>query len=210
MAVTEYDNEPIRGLPGFLPEGEEILWQGAPSWRLFLRSALFAKWIAGYFLALAVFAFAQAGMIGALGTLAGGLLALGLLAAFAWGVEKTTVYTITNRRVVLRIGVALNKCINLPLAQIGGAEMRALGGTTGDIALTLTGAHRIGYAVLWPHARPWQFSRVQPMLRALTDAEAVARLLARACAAVSDIETAPIAEKHTAPAAPVMAREAAA
>ena len=210
MAVTEYDNEPVRGLPGFLPAGEHIVWQGAPDWKLFWKTALHAKWIAGYFVALALLAFAQAGLLGALGTLAGGLLALGLLAAFAWGVEKTTVYTITNRRVVFRIGVALAKCINLPLAQIGGAEMRALGGGRAEIALRLTGSHRLGYAVFWPHARPWQFARVQPMLRALRDGEEVAQILARACAGLSEIETAKAAENRQREHAPAMTRELAA
>ena len=28
--ITEYDDEPIRGLPGELPQGETLLWQGSP------------------------------------------------------------------------------------------------------------------------------------------------------------------------------------
>ena len=31
--MSEYDHEPVRGLPGVLPSGEALLWQGAPEWR---------------------------------------------------------------------------------------------------------------------------------------------------------------------------------
>ncbi len=182
--MTEYDHEPIRGLPGQLPAGEHILWQGSPEWRNFARSALHTRWVSAYFAALAIYGLATGKLVAAAAAIAGGVLTQGLLALFAVLVARTTVYTITNRRVVLRIGVALNKCINLPLALIGSADLRALPAGYGDIALVPTGRHRLGYAMLWPHARPWQLAKPQPMLRALPDAANVAAILARACAAV--------------------------
>lgn len=182
--MMEYDNEPIRGLPGELPEGERILWQGAPDWRVFTRSALFGRWIAGYFALLALWSIASGGFGGALASVIAGFVTYGLLAGFAVLVSKTTVYTITNRRVVLRIGVALNKCINLPLKLIGSADLRPLGGDHGDIALLPTQRHGLGYLMLWPHVRPFRFSKPQPMLRALPDAQEAAKILADACSAV--------------------------
>lgn len=182
--MIEYDHEPIRGLPGDLPSGERILWQGAPDWRAFARSALHTRWIGFYFALIGAIALIGGSIGGALAALASALVVFGLCALFAMLVARTTVYTITNRRVVLRIGVALTKCINLPLAQIGSADLRKLGAGFGDIALVPKASHRLGYALLWPHARPLRFSRPQPMLRALPDAHAVAELLARACAAV--------------------------
>ena len=62
-----------------------------------------------------------------------------ILAAFAWGSARTTVYTITNRRVVMRVGIALPVTLNLPFA---GSPRPACGCTadgTGDIPLALTG-----------------------------------------------------------------------
>lgn len=181
--MTEYEHEPIRGLPGNLPEGEHILWQGAPDWRLFAASGLFTRWIGAYFAILAAFALASGQLFAAMATVVCGAAALGLLSLFAALLQRTTVYTITNRRVVLRIGVALNKCINLPLKAIAGADLRPLGNGSGDIALTLGQKHRLGYAMLWPHARPFRFGAPQPMLRALPNAVEVAAILARACAA---------------------------
>lgn len=182
--MIEYDHEPVRGLPGDLPAGEEILWQGAPDWQVFLRSALKSRWIIGYFVAIALVALASGSFGGALASAISGVLAVGLLAVYAVLVARTTVYTITNRRVVLRIGVALNKCINLPLKLIGAAHLRPQGGEFGDIALELLGRHGIGYAMIWPHARPMKLRSAQPMMRGLPDAQNVAGLLAKACAAV--------------------------
>ncbi len=182
--MIEYDHEPIRGLPGDLPEGETILWQGSPDWRTFMRTALYSRWIMGYFALLAAWALANGSLGGAAASVIACVGTLGLLAGFAMLVEKTTVYTITNRRVVLRIGIALNKCINLPLKLIGAAELRPQAAGHGDIALVPTSKHGLGYAVLWPHARPFKLRDVQPMLRAVPDAQRVASLLAQACAAL--------------------------
>ncbi|RGP41308.1 putative 23.7 kDa protein in puhA 5'region [Altererythrobacter insulae] len=188
--MMEYEIEPIRGLPGELPEGERILWQGAPDWRVFVRSALFGRWIAGYFALLALWSVANGGFGGALASVIAGFVTYGLLAGFAALVAKTTVYTITNRRVVLRIGVALNKCVNLPLQLIGSANLRPLGGQHGDIALLMTERHGLGYLMLWPHARPLRLSKPEPMMRSLPDAREAATILTDACAAVVRTEQA--------------------
>ena len=182
--MMDYDSEPIRGLPGELPEGERILWQGSPDWRVFVRSALFGRWIVGYFAILAFWSIATGSFGGAIGSVVAGSLTYTLLAGFAALVGKTTVYTITNRRVVLRVGIALNKCINLPLHLIGSADIRSLGNDFGDISLLMTERHGLGYLMLWPHARPFRFSKPEPMLRALKDSSSAAKVLADACAAV--------------------------
>lgn len=186
--MMEYENEPVRGLPGHLPEGESILWQGSPDWRLLARSAFFSRLVAAYFVVLVVMAVLGGSFGGVLATVIAGVLAIGLIFLFAWAVARTTVYTLTTKRVVLRIGVALNTCINIPLSRIGGAHLRALGPVEGDIALTLVGPSPLGYAILWPHARPWKLARPQPMLRALPDASVVADRLARAVASITPVE----------------------
>lgn len=182
--MSEYDHEPIRGLPGDLPQGERILWQGAPDWRAFARTALFTRWVSGYFAVLAVWALATGHLFATLATIASGFAAVGLLTGFAVLVARTSVYTITDRRIVLRIGVALSKCINLPLGQIGSADLRAHPDGTGDIALVPSSAHRLGYAMLWPHVRPFRFASTQPMLRAVPDVTLAADVLAKARAAL--------------------------
>jgi hypothetical protein len=188
--MTEYDHEPVRGLPGDLPHGERIIWQASPDWRAFRRDALFTRWLAVYFGGLALLSLAGGNLFGAAAIVVAGMILQGLLTLFAVLVARTTIYTLTNRRVVLRVGVALNKCINLPLGLIGSADLRKGADGHGDIALSLIGRHRLGYAMLWPHARPFRLSRPQPMLRALADAPKLAEALARACAAVAPNEAA--------------------
>ncbi len=182
----EHDDEPVRGLPGPLPAGETILWQGSPDAKVFLRAALHGRWIAAYFAALVIYSITQASLFGAGVSLAAGLACLGMMALFAWGVARTTVYTLTSKRIVLRIGVALTACFNLPLKSMAAADLRPLGTGHGDIALQLEGS-RIGYAFLWPHARPWQFRIPQPMLRSIPDAANVATMLVAARARISPV-----------------------
>ena len=186
--IAEHDVEPIRGLPGLLPKGEEILWQGSPDWKRLAISAFHIRTVAIYFAVLAALGLVQA-MRGAASwtgigaTIGVGLVGLGILGLIAWGSARTTIYTLTNRRIVLRMGIALPKCVNLPLAVIGSADLALSRDGTGDIPLALNAPQRLGYIQLWPHARPWELKEPQPMLRAVPDAQAVAAMLARACGA---------------------------
>lgn len=199
--MNEHDDEPIRGLPGVPPAGEHILWQGAPDWRVLARTAFHVPLVALYFGVLILFGLAGGSVTGALATAGAGALGVGVLVLLAWATSRATVYTLTNRRVVLRIGIALPKCINLPLKLIGAADLRPLADGHGDIALAMTAPQRLGYALLWPHARPWRLREPQPMLRALPDAESVARAIARACADLVPIERAsPMRHADPAPA----------
>ncbi|MBE7211185.1 MAG: PH domain-containing protein [Gluconacetobacter diazotrophicus] len=194
--------DPLGGLPGRLPENERILWQGRPDWRVLARRALHLRvaaiWLA---LMLAWFAVAQwnsgqpARAVAGFAVLAAfGGVALGLLALTAFLLARSTVYTLTERRLVLRFGVAMTLSINLPLAVIDGAALRLFRDGSGDIPLRLRpGRQRLGYVVLWPHARPWRLSQPEPMLRAVPDAVRVSRLLADALAATVAVPAATVA-----------------
>jgi hypothetical protein len=105
---------------------------------------------------------------------------LGLLGVLAWLNARGTIYTITTRRVVMRFGVALPMSVNLPFKQLVTAELALRANGEGDIALQLTGPGRIAWLSLWPHARPWQFSKPQPMLRSIPEAKRCSELLAEA------------------------------
>lgn len=185
--MSEYDHEPIRGLPEALPDGEHIIWQGAPEWKRMAASALHIRLALVYFAVIASVALLRgdAGTAAAMGLFA--LFVTGLAVLFAYGVGRTTVYTLTNKRVVLRIGVALNKCINIPLSEIESANLKMLSGNTGSIVLSLKGMPRMGYIMLWPHARSLRFVRPQPMLRAIPDAQYVAKTLFDATSEVQPI-----------------------
>ena len=207
--MSEYANEPIHGLPGLLPAGEHIVWQGSPGWAPLARRAFHTHLVAGYFAVLVGWSAINVatGHVAAAVALRGiavttgvGLSAVALLAALAWLSARATVYTITNRRVVLRFGVALPKCVNLPFTQIAAAGLQVHADGSGDVPL-MCKATRLGFIHLWPNVRPWRVGKPEPMLRALAEPEAVARLLADAlAAAVPGRREAIVAEPVTAPA----------
>ena len=183
--------EPVRGLPEALPKGERILWQGSPDPRRLAVEAFGLRWVAGYFALLAasrVAVSAQAMPLGeaaahAAPFLAIGALACGVIGAIAWVQARATVYTLTNRRVGMRIGAALTMTLNLPYAQIETARLDQRRGGTGTIAFALPADVRFSYLMTWPHVRPWRMARTEPALRCIRDAAAVARLLAEAAEA---------------------------
>lgn len=185
--MSEYSHEPTRGLPGVLPQDEKILWQSGPDWKNMAMTALHIRLSVAYFAAIAIWLATHGDASSAAAVSLLGICVVGLFALFAWGVGRTTVYTLTNKRLVLRIGVALNKCINLPLSEIKSANLKMLPSGHGNIVLDLKGAPRLGYIMLWPHARSLRFVTPQPMLRSIPDARAFAALLFKATQAVQPV-----------------------
>ncbi len=204
---------PPTGLPDYLPDGERILWQGAPGFRALSVHAFHCRSIAIYFALMLCWYGVVALYDGQpVGDALSGLLALsaaagatvGLLAAIAWMASRTTVYTITNRRVVLRIGIALPMTINVPFAVIRTATLKLDRTGHGDISLALEGHDLIAYMFLWPHARPWHVAKPQPTLRAIPDAARVAECLAQALAG-NGVVLSPQTQNEQRPTVPVSA-----
>jgi Bacterial PH domain len=187
----EFDFEAIRGLPGHLPPGERLLWQGAPDWWSVARRVFHLPLIAGYlglFPAWRIVSAIHDGLpLLELGRSVGIMVLLiaaccCILAALAFAVARTTVYSVTSERVVLRYGIALPMALNLPFSKIEAAAVRAHGGGFGDIPLTLMKDEKLAYLVLWPHARPWRMTRPEPMLRGVPKVAEVAAILGQALA----------------------------
>ena len=189
--MNEHESEPVRGLPEQLPAGETILWQGTPRWGVLARRTFHTRKVAAYFallLAWLVYADIADGIPGgqialsSLWLVVGGAVAIGLLSALAWLLARSAIYTITNRRVVMRFGVALTMAFNFPFRRIRAVGLRLYSDGSGDLPISLFDGDRIAYLVLWPHARPWHFAPSQPMLRGVVDAQRVAEILSRAIA----------------------------
>jgi hypothetical protein len=178
-----------------LPEGSEIvgkdetvLWEGRPSLAGLARQLFHVRAIVGYFALLALYQLAMTHNAGfqarpALLSIAWLVLpavaAAAILYLMAWVLVLTTRYTITDRRVIMQIGVALPIALTLPLRQITGAGLRLHADGSGDIPLAL-GDQKIAYLLIWPHARPWRFLAPEPMMRALPDGRKVAQILSGA------------------------------
>ena len=119
-----------------------------------------------------------------------GVVLCAILLLAAWIYATTTVYTLTSKRIVMRIGAALTMSLNLPYKWIAKADLAVHGDGTGSIHLDLKGQTRISYLLLWPHVRPWKMNRAEPTLRAIPDAETVARILGQAAEAEVEAITA--------------------
>ena len=112
-----------------------------------------------------------------------GAAGLGLLCLIAWLTARTTVYSITSRRVVMRMGIVLPMTMNLPFRSIGTAGVKRQSDGTGDIALGISSGDRLAFLHLWPHVRPWRINNPEPSLRSLADPEAASAILGTALAA---------------------------
>ncbi|WP_006786583.1 photosynthetic complex putative assembly protein PuhB [Thiorhodospira sibirica] len=197
--MREHEIEPVRGLPEPLPAGEEMLWQGSPTWGSLALRAFHVRKVAIYFGLLAIWRAAYVmndghplgeAVISALWLVVLGLITMGILSLLAWAHARVTVYTITNRRLVIRFGVAFQMIVNFPFKVIESASLKTYANGNGDIPLILTKGQRASYILLWPNVRPWQFVRPQPMLRGIPDATGVAKIFSEALQADLALRTA--------------------
>ncbi|MEL6920775.1 MAG: photosynthetic complex putative assembly protein PuhB [Pseudomonadota bacterium] len=177
--APDYENEPVPGLPGPLPTGEHIVWQGSPvAWRI-ANQVLKLRWIAGYFAVLTVWLLvsgvylgrtAESITISMLFMAGAGALVVGFLWLIARSVARTTIYTITNRRVVFRYGFVLPTAFNLPYSEFEAVDARVRTDGSGDIALRFKDDVRLAWLIFWPHVRGFRMARTEPQLTGLNDA----------------------------------------
>ncbi len=191
MSHDDFEVEPVEGLPERPPEGEEILWQGRPNWWQLTWEALSLPWVLGYFILLALWRFISVVDQMPLGQAIGATVpfvllcgvVVGLLCFVGYVQARCSLYTVTNRRVAMRIGAALTMTLNLPYQQVANAMLDLRKNGTGTIAFETIGDTRLSYILCWPHVRPWHINPSQPSLRCIPDAEHVAELIADAARA---------------------------
>ena len=204
MEHDDFEVEAVPGLPEELPDGEYMLWQGAPDWKVLARRAFHLQLLGVYFLLL-LMAKATLELVSGANLLAAlqsalplailGLCAAGLFALYARLIAGSTLYTITNKRLVMRFGVALPMTINLPFSRIHSAAVKCSADGYGDIPVTLEEGQKLSYIVMWPNVRPWHLKRPEPMLRAIPDAIKVAEILADAASSVTPANPPAVQEK---------------
>ena len=183
-------SEALRG--NQLAPGEACLWQGSPLFRRVAFDVFHARGIAAYFVGLLALDAYQAwakqiplalAIRNSVPLVLIIALAGGLLLAAAWLVKLTTRYQVTDRRVILRYGMALPVTLSLPYSQIITVSVAINRDHTGDVALMLKEGNHMPYLKLWPLARAWRLSHAEPMLRGMSQAAVVGALVARALAA---------------------------
>ncbi|WP_405231350.1 photosynthetic complex putative assembly protein PuhB [Lentisalinibacter salinarum] len=189
--MSHHDHAPeyMPGIPEPLPEGERLLWQGSPRWQNLAISALHVRKLVFYFVLLAAWRIgtdlagghgAGAALTGAAGLAVPAGLAVGVLLLIAWQMGRTTIYTVTTERVMLRFGIALPMTANIPYSLVQSAAVKVESDGSGDIPVNVKPGNGVSWLIFWPHVRPWSFGNAQPMLRGIPEAERVAGLLADA------------------------------
>ena len=179
---------------GQLIPGERVLWRGRPAWRAVMRDVLHVRIIMGYFAVILLWGFAADRSDGwqplymlwrGVPVLTMMLAMFGACALFAWAICRTTTYELTTERCVLHYGVALTASLCIPLRRIAAVGLQERGDGTGDILLTPKPGTRLRYVKLWPHARPWRWSRAEPMLRGIPNAVGLGKVISEAVAAIA-------------------------
>jgi len=183
----EHEFEAAPGLPEPLPANERLLWQGAPQWRQVAVHVFYIRTLAWYFAAMMLLQATY--LLGEpernlfkplLLSFLLSVISLGILSLMAWLTARTALYTLTNKRVVMRIGVVLTLTFNLPLRMLAAASLKTNPDGTGDIALKLAGNDHIAWLNLWPHARPWVLRHPEPSLRCISDVATVGERVLKA------------------------------
>ena len=181
-------------LPSDIPQGERVLWHGRPEWVSLARRAFRVDFVAAYFAVMTLYNYASVGFeagvrdgaISAAKTLLAAFAAIALLSLLAWLTSRTTLYVVTTRRLVMKIGIALPTFFNLPFSQIASATLRVFPDGTGDIPVVLEEGQHIAYMHLWPHARPFRMKRPEPALRCVPRAADIAGALSQALVAAAE------------------------
>ena len=180
-----HEFEPTFGFPESLPTSEKVLWQGSPCAWLIAKRIFFLPHLFFYFLMFSCLALIVNSdvltlkdlFVKFLSYMSLGMVAIFILLAISFLISSTTMYSITDKRVVMRIGIVLNLSLNIPFSKIETAELKAYPDKSGDISLNLVPDNKIAYLHLWPHCRPWFFSSPRPRLSCLKDVEVIASCL---------------------------------
>ncbi len=178
----------VQGVAEALPPGERVLWEGAPAPQAIARHLLLVRPLTVYFAAMiAWWMLANREQIPTTAfwtPVSMQLLLVGaVLGGFLWlarWIARSTTYAITDRRIVMRLGVIFPLTVNIPLSYIMGAQVKRFGDGTGQIALQLDPKEKLAWIVLFPHVRPWRFTNPQPLLRGLSDPAQVGEVLRNA------------------------------
>ena len=179
-----------------LPEDESLIWQGRPEPKAIALRAMYLWYVVAYLLVLVLLrtgflVMSDAPMSEWSALLAWQLLAslfiVGIILGLAVLYGRSTVYTLTNRRLILRTGAAVPIHVNFPLEQIASADLKVFSDGTGDIALKLENSDKLYWLLLWPNVRSWWVRPLQPLLRGLRDFELAASALASAASAQSPV-----------------------
>ena len=168
-----------------IPEGESILWKGKPSFWGFSWYFFGLKLLAFYLIILSVVFVARltvtdfftAFVVDFLPFLLSGILTSCILMALAKIQSQSSVYIITENRVIIKSGAALSFLISMPFKKIKAVNLQKRKGSLGTISFELNSGKRVPYISCWPSVRPWRFKNTEPAFSCIENVDEVATIL---------------------------------
>jgi len=168
-----------------IPNGESILWKGRPSLWGFSWNLFGLKWITLYLSMLSIVSVARffasdfytAFYVDFLPFFLSGIFASIILIGLAATQTYSTVYIITENRVIIKTGAALSFLISMPFKKIKEVNLQKRGASIGTISFELLSEKRVPYISCWPSVRPWKFKRTQPAFSCIGSVDKVATIL---------------------------------
>ena len=168
-----------------IPNGESILWKGRPSLWGFSWNLFGLKWITLYLSMLSIVSVARffasdfytAFYVDFLPFFLSGIFASIILIGLAATQTYSTVYVITENRVIIKTGAALSFLISMPFKKIKEVNLQKRGASIGTISFELLSEKRVPYISCWPSVRPWKFKRTQPAFSCIGSVDEVATIL---------------------------------
>jgi hypothetical protein len=106
-----------------------------------------------------------------------GIFASIILIGLAATQTYSTVYIITENRVIIKTGAALSFLISMPFKKIKEVNLQKRGASIGTISFELLSEKRVPYISCWPSVRPWKFKRTQPAFSCIGSVDEVATIL---------------------------------
>ena len=186
-----------KGLPGRLPAGERLLWQGSPSWRTLLRSMFHIRAVAAYFAIIIAWCAASylrngdnVGEVGLSVLRMSGValvpLVLMVIYALLLQPHNDLHHHHPPHRAAPWRGIPH---VHQPALRAQSRPPRSRRTLTAAATSPspLTDGSKVALLAVWPNARPWRMRNPEPMLRGIKDAASVAQILSRALAASAEM-----------------------
>ena len=179
----------LNRLPGevsrSIPEGEIVCWVGRPYWISLGFNVFGIKYLLLYFIISAFYAISQIELVFSFRAFIGeyisfiisGIIASVILFLLAYFAAQHTCYVITEKRLVIRTGIALVFLLNVPLKNVISIDKQSLFRGYGNLSFKPQSKKRIPYSSCWPSVRGSSFLKPIPTFRSIANIEEIGRIV---------------------------------
>ena len=167
-----------------IPVGEMIRWCGRPNWKSLGYHAFGVKYLTVYLILSALYAVSQtnspfrfgAFTVQYLPYIMSGIFASIILFVLAYLAARHTCYVITEKRVVIRTGIALVFLLNVPFKNVVSIDLQRLANGSGNLSFKAQSKKRIPYLSCWPSVRSGSLLQPVPAFRSILSIEEIGKI----------------------------------